>query len=356
MAEERSDVSQIVTGEAVALDIRVARLGSRAVAVLIDAAVQFALVLALIWLLTVTEPSLDDAAAAALILALYILVFLGYPVAMESLWGGRTLGKAAMGLRVVRDDGGPIRFRHALVRGLVGVFAERPGLTAGIAAIVCSLVSSRSKRLGDLAAGTVVIQERVPVRYTRAVFMPQPLVPWAQSLDLSRLPDDLALAARQFLDRAPQLNHAAREQVGHSITSAVVAAVTPPPPPGTPGWAILSAVLAERRRREELRVYHQQYAGAPVGAPTPSWQGPPQPGWGPTPAAPTWQASSPPVGTATQVGGPPPVGPPPPVPQPYAVPPGPTPVPPPEPVKPPTPPGGPDEVDTPPPDGFAPPA
>lgn len=345
-------MSQIVTGEAVALDLRVARLGSRMVAALIDAVVQFGFLLVAILLLALAGPSFDEAAGAALTLSLYLLVVLGYPVAMESLWGGRTLGKAAMGLRVVRDDGGPIRFRHALVRGLVGVVVERPGATFGIAAIVSSLANARSKRLGDLAAGTIVIQERVPVRYTRAVFMPQPLIPWAQSLDLSRLPDDLALAARQFLDRAPQLNPAAREQVGHSITSAVLAAVTPPPPPGTPGWAILSAVLAERRRRDELRLHQQQYAGVPAQ----SWQGPPQPGWGPNPAVPPWQASAPRVAARPDVGPPPPVSPSPDVPPPYVVPPGPRPVPPPEPVKPPTPPWSPDDVDAPPPDGFAPPA
>ena len=57
-----------------------------------------------------------------------MLVFLGYPVAMETLTRGRTLGKMALGLRVVRDDGGPITFRQALVRGLVGLALERPGL------------------------------------------------------------------------------------------------------------------------------------------------------------------------------------------------------------------------------------
>lgn len=270
-------MSQIVTGEAVALDLRVARLGSRAVAALIDLAVQLGIVFVLIWMLTMADLRLDEAAGAAIGLVFYVLVFLGYPVGLESLWAGRTLGKAAMGLRVVRDDGGPIRFRHALVRGLVGLFTERPGITVGILAIVISLISARSKRLGDLAAGTLVIQERVPIRYTHGIFMPPPLIPWAQSLDLSRLPDDLALAARQFLDRAPQLEHSAREQVGHSIASAVVAAVTPPaPPPGAPGWAILSAVLAERRRRDEMRMHQQRYAGTAAG---PAGGGPGAPPW-----------------------------------------------------------------------------
>jgi uncharacterized RDD family membrane protein YckC len=354
------EVSQIVTGEVVALDIRVARLGSRGVATLLDLVVQITIFVGLISVLTAADLRLDEAAVAAVALLLYVLVFLGYPVGLESLWRGKTLGKAAMGLRVVRDDGGPIRFRHALVRGLVGVFLERPGMTFGIAAIVSSLVSAHSKRLGDLAAGTVVVQERVPVRYSQGIPMPPPLIPWAQSLDLSRLPDDLALAVRQFLDRAPQLKPAAREQVGHSLTSAVLAAVTPAPPSGTPGWAILSAVLAERRRREEQRISQQRYAGAPVGVagpvPGPSWQGPPAPGWGATPPVPTWAASAPAVGTSPPVGAAPPVSPAPSLPAPSAVPPGPIPIPPPEPVQPDPRPSSPDDVPPAPPDGFVPPS
>ena len=57
-----------------------------------------------------------------------VLVFAGYPILMEWLTRGRTLGKIWLGLRVVRDDGGPIGFRQALVRGLAGLLIEKPGL------------------------------------------------------------------------------------------------------------------------------------------------------------------------------------------------------------------------------------
>ncbi|HMA46330.1 MAG TPA: RDD family protein, partial [Frankiaceae bacterium] len=118
-------MSQVVTGEAVAIDLRVARLGSRTVAALLDAVVQVvAMVVLLLALRPVIEAS-DPALVAALVLLVYVVGIVGYPGAFEALWRGQTPGKVAMGLRVVRDDGGPIRFRQALVRGLVGAVAER---------------------------------------------------------------------------------------------------------------------------------------------------------------------------------------------------------------------------------------
>ena len=99
-----------------------------------------------------------------------MLVFLGYPVAMETLTRGRTLGKMALGLRVVRDDGGPITFRQALVRGLVGLALERPGLVllgfGPALGMIVAMFSARGKRIGDMAAGTVVLQERLPAAST----------------------------------------------------------------------------------------------------------------------------------------------------------------------------------------------
>lgn len=323
-------MTQIVTGEAVALDLRVARIGSRSVALAIDLLARVAAIFALGVLFGGTSV-LDAAAGRAVVLVLYVAVVVGYPVAFETLWSGRTPGKAAMGLRVVRDDGGPIRFRHALIRGLVGVFVELPGVTLFVAAIVSSLASERGKRLGDRTAGTVVVQERVPTRAMAAVPMPAPLAQWAATLDLSRVSNELALGIRAFFERSGELSPPARDQLGHSLTSAVVAAISPAPPPDAPAWAILAAVLAERRRRDEYRL-QQQRRTAEFAGPGPSWQGPSEPGWGAQAPAPHWAESSPATGT------PPAFGPAPPVPQapyygpPPAVPAGPAPVPAPEPV------------------------
>ena len=261
-------MSLLVTGEAVALDLRPARLPSRLVAGLIDLTVQSLLLVALEALLVAATPSVDSAVTASLQIVVLFVVLAGYPIACESLLRGRTPGKAAMGLRVVRDDGGPIGFRQALVRGLAGMFIERPGVTFFVGAVGCSLLNPASKRIGDVLAGTLVLQERVPVRGGAVATMPPPLATWAADLELAGLQDNLALSVRSFVARSAELTDAAREDLGGRLVSAVSSVITPPPPPGTPGWAYLAAVLAERRRREELRL------GAPGSSAPPA-----QPVW-----------------------------------------------------------------------------
>jgi hypothetical protein len=196
---------------------------------------------------------------------------------METLTRGRTVGKMALGLRVVRDDGGPITFRQALVRGVIGLALERPGvflLSLGPPiGMMTAMFSKRCKRIGDMAAGTVVLQERQPRRPVWTPVMPPPLAGWAPTLDLARVDDALALYAREFLGRAGELRPAARETLAAELVDEVRMRTTPGPPQGTPGWAYLSAVLAERRRREEDRA--SRAAGGP-GLP-PGWY----PGWPP---------------------------------------------------------------------------
>jgi hypothetical protein len=217
----------------------------------------------------------DPALQAALGLVGFIALFVGVPVLVETLSRGRSLGKLALGLRVVRDDGGPVRFRHALTRGLAGVFVDFL-LTLGVGAIVCSLLNERGKRVGDILAGTVVVRERAPAKSAPLPAVPPHLAAWATGLELSRLPPDLALAARSYLSRYPQLSPAVREQMGAKLGLEVAQVVTPAPPPGTPAWAYLAAVLSERGRRDSQRLAdvarrreQPTNAGQPV-APTPS--------------------------------------------------------------------------------------
>ena len=261
-------MSQLVTGEAVALDLRPAALPSRLVAGAVDAALQLVVLAVVGGLATAVSFDVSDAAAGALGLLVVVLVLIVYPVTFETLLRGRTPGKAAMGLRVVRDDGGPIGFRQALVRGLAGAFLERPGLTFFVGAVATMSLNAHSKRIGDLLAGTVVLQERVTARGGAVATMPPQLAGWAAGLDLSRLSDGLALSVRQFVARYEQLTDAAREDLGGRLVRAVVEAVGPPPS-GTPGWAVLSAVLAERRRREYERLAGGRVEGQGGFAPPP---------------------------------------------------------------------------------------
>lgn len=278
-------MSSLVTGEAVLLDIRTAALPSRLLAAAVDGLIQLALLLGVLLLISLFGGGGSETGLIALVTAGYVVVALGYPVMFETLMRGRTPGKAALGLRVVRDDAGPISFRQAFVRGLIGLVVERPGITQGAAAVISSLIDTRGRRLGDFAAGTMVIQERVVAPTVEMAAMPPQLASWATTLELSGLTDDLALSARSFLARSGALTDAARNDLGGRLTVAVSAVVSPPPPPDTPGWAYLSAVLAERRRREQAR--HEAAAGQPAAA----WPSPPQASPAvvdrPTPAAPS---------------------------------------------------------------------
>lgn len=255
---DTSGVTDIVSGEGVALNLERAGLGSRVVAASLDFVVQMVALIVVILLDTLLVEG-EEAMLTALVLVELVLVLAGYPIIFEWLTRGRTLGKMALGLRVVRDDGGPIGFRQALVRGLSGLLLEKPGLIAPFGtAIGMGLIafSASSKRLGDMMAGTFVVRERAgakasltPAQYS----VPVALQPWAMSLDLSALNDQLALGVRQFVQRAAGFTPATRDALGEDFRAQVLARISPPPPPGVPTPLILTTVLAERRRRADLR-------------------------------------------------------------------------------------------------------
>ena len=265
-------MSSFVTGEAVVLDLRPARVASRGLGFAVDATIQVSILVGLVaataWL--ASQVDADAALVAVMSLVAVVAALVGYPVATETLTRGRTVGMLALGLRVVRDDGGPERFRHALVRALFGVVEL--WVTFGSVALIASLSSQTGKRLGDQFAGTVVVVERSPGRDAPSVLVPPWLTGWAASADLSRVPDALALSARQFLLRADQLSPAARIETGTRLAADVAARVSPPPPPGTPVEAVLAAVVGERGRREAWRYAYEQQAaaGGLTGAPTPT--------------------------------------------------------------------------------------
>ena len=269
-------MTDLVTGEAVVLELRLARFASRALAVAMDAVVQISAMVVVALALAGTTEVVDSALAAAIGLVTVVGATVGYPVAIETLTQGRSVGRMALGLRVVRDDGGPIRFRHALIRGLVGFFEL--WATSGILALGSSLASAKGKRLGDHLAGTVVVRERVPVAQRPAVEMPAELAGWAAGLDLSALPAELALTVRQYLARRHELAPAAGEALASELAGAVSAVVSPPPPPGTAPTAYLAAVLAERRHREAARLgVTDQHRAAQAGPVTPELERPDPP-------------------------------------------------------------------------------
>ncbi|MCT9091813.1 RDD family protein [Streptomyces sp. ASQP_92] len=247
-------MSALVTGDAVVLGLRPARLPSRALALVIDLAVVWAAYILVSLLMLFATASMDDAAQAAIAVTLFLLVLVGAPIAVETLSHGRSLGKLACGLRVVRDDGGPIRFRHALVRGAMGVVEIL--MTFGVVGCIASLVSARGRRLGDVFAGTLVVRERVSSGWAAAVPPPPPwLVGRFAGLDLSRVPDGLWLAVRQYLTRMRQLDPQVSWTMAVRLAEDMAACTGAPLPGGVPPAAYLAAVVSERQARDARRAF-----------------------------------------------------------------------------------------------------
>ncbi|OSC40205.1 RDD family protein [Mycobacterium decipiens] len=279
-------MSEVVTGDAVVLDVQIAQLPVRAIGAVIDITVIFiGYILGLmLWAATLTE--FDEALTTAFLIIFTVLVMVGYPLLLETATRGRSVGKIVMGLRVVSDDGGPERFRQALFRALASVVEI--WMLLGSPAVICSMLSPKAKRVGDVFAGTIVVSERGP-RLGPPPMMPPSLAWWASSLQLSGLTAGQAEVARQFLSRARQLDPALREQMAYRIAGDVVSRIAPPPPPGVPPQLVLAAVLAERHRRELARLrptmpppravpwpqpapYHGLLPGPPGAAPWPLQQ------------------------------------------------------------------------------------
>ncbi|WP_278235119.1 RDD family protein [Isoptericola sp. AK164] len=246
----------ILIGEGVVLDARPASFASRSAGALIDVAVTVAGFVLAFWLFAGVLVWQTDVVAGtqwgrAALIAVLVLLLVVLPTTVETLTRGRSLGKLAAGLRVVRDDGGPVRVRHALVRALVGVFEI--WLTAGAGAVVTSLANPRGKRLGDVLAGTYAVRVRGARGWEQPLMMSPALATWARTADIRRLPDGLALRTRQVLDRAPRLAPASRARLTDELAAQVEAYVAPGPPSGTPAETFLHAVLHERRDRELAR-------------------------------------------------------------------------------------------------------
>jgi len=222
---EFEDRLTIATPEGVDLELPLAGLGSRAAAALIDRAIQLAAVmgLSLALILPFVAAGVDVGAPVGLaaFFILYFIVEFGYHVAFLTVWSGRTPGKRALGLRVLRDDGLALRFREAAVRSLV-LLLDGP-LTSYALGTIAILLSPRGQRVGDLVAGTVVARERVggrphaSVGATRGVELPDPLPTW----DVSGVSDADLAAMRLFLERRESIDPEARHRLATDLAARV---------------------------------------------------------------------------------------------------------------------------------------
>ncbi|MGW5435887.1 RDD family protein [Nocardia asteroides] len=244
-------MAEFTTGEAVALELPIARIPSRAGAFLLDLCIQLALaaVFFYVGLMLLLAADADSAWYDVVGVVALVTVLIGYPVCVETFSRGRSLGKLAFGLRVVRADAGPIDFRHALTRGLAGAIVDFWLLGAfGAVAVISSVCSRDGRRVGDVLAGTVVVHTRQNLPRPALAVAPPWLTGWAAQLDPGAVSDELAAAIRQYLTRLRTLTPAAQHHLGTQLVEAVCVAVQRPAPTGYPPYHVLGAVLARRQQ------------------------------------------------------------------------------------------------------------
>jgi uncharacterized RDD family membrane protein YckC len=223
-----SDMIRIQTPESVDLAYEPVGLGSRFQAALLDGLIQAAALLVIV-LLSVATGVLSELAdlellgniAIAILLLLVGLLFGVYKMLFEAIWNGQTPGKRLAGIRVVRANGLPVTFLQVVIRNLLRIIDYLPGWYA--LGALCLLFSKRHQRLGDLAAGTVVVRDRkaaapvVPVSLNRE-----------PSVDLERLTEharrlaetDLA-PVRSFLQRRAQIQAEHRLRIAWQLADSL---------------------------------------------------------------------------------------------------------------------------------------
>lgn len=253
-------MSTVVTGEGVELEVDAATVLPRAVSALID----YLLYLAgyLLCMLVALPLDLDDSATGALAIALGAIWLVLAPALVETLTRGKSLGRLAMGLRIVRDDGGSIRLRHALIRSLSAILEIIA--TLGTLAIITSLFNERGKRIGDLLAGSYALRERRKAYVPAVLLVPGHLRAWSELADLGRVPDRLAARIARFSRLATGMAPDSRQAMAAALATELHAHVAPSPPAGTSAEDFLASVIAERRSRDFVRLNAQRERSAQI--------------------------------------------------------------------------------------------
>lgn len=247
------DEAGLVTPEAVVLGLPVASVGSRALALLLDVLIQGAALVLLAFAASAAAVFEGGWLATTVFLLVVFAILFVYPVAFETFWQGRTPGKAALGLRVVTVEAGPVQLRHAAVRAALGLLEL--WVTSGGVAVLAALFTKRAQRLGDLAAGTLVIREgRRRDRATALHFTAPPGAEhYADQLDVTGLDESDYLAVRSVLVRAGSLDPTTAGRLADAAARALVPRTVPEPPPGMPPLVVLTCVAAAYQRRHRGR-------------------------------------------------------------------------------------------------------
>lgn len=236
----QDETLNIHTPENVAFDYQVAGIGSRFLSTLADTLLigLLQLVVIVTYLVILSLFGVDPSgSAAAWVTAIFILIvfvfYWGYYILFEIFWNGQTPGKRWSGLRIIRSDGTPITLSEALIRNLVRIVDILPAMYG--VGVITMFVDQRSRRLGDIAAGTLVVHDRTPISIqSLSAKRDIHLRPWAMekiSLDgfpIERLTNDDLNLIEDFLGRRDQLTH--RNELAIQILNTLHTRLGLPPP------------------------------------------------------------------------------------------------------------------------------
>lgn len=249
------DQFTIDTPEQTQLHFALAGIGSRFLALAVDTLVQFVagmglLVLGLLLLAGNLRfwPSGANWTMALLIFGWFLLNF-GYFAIFESLWNGQTPGKRYTKIRVIKESGRPITAYEAITRNLVRIVDTLPGIYGF--GLVTMILSPHNKRLGDYAAGTIVVRENAlddtPVSLAAQAAQPAPAVA-ATSESASQIsPEELQLI-EAFLDRRAGLAPEVRSKWAGEIAFRIANKLNLPPEQWRNAEQFLESLATERRR------------------------------------------------------------------------------------------------------------
>jgi uncharacterized RDD family membrane protein YckC len=233
----------IATPEGVSLELVLAGVGSRFVARLLDTLIQLALIIALaVSISYISAPGLVRAFERV---AVFLVIF-AYDIPFEVFNRGRTIGKAAAGIRVVGDLGEPVRFFASSVRTILRIADFLPGFY--VAGVITMVSNTRDQRLGDLAAGTLVVRERFP-GLTSGVSAPATVpVDAVATWDVSALDNDDVATIRQFLDRRLSMTLPVRNYFAEQLAARVGPKVAGAPYGTHPEFLLEGVVVAKQAR------------------------------------------------------------------------------------------------------------
>ena len=212
---EYEDRITIQTPEGVELDFVLAGLGSRFVGALVDLALKGITLL----LLGVSLAALG-LFGVAVFFPIAFLVLFAYDVLFETLAGGRTPGKRAAGTRVLKTGGEPVDFTSSAIRNVLRVVDGVP--TSYIPGMVSIIATRRNQRLGDLAAGTLVVLDRKaePADAPPSYIPPSHAGP-GPAWDVSAVTGEELAAVRSFLSRRAGLEPSARQRIASELAAAL---------------------------------------------------------------------------------------------------------------------------------------